>query len=131
MLSNSSVTLNFHITMIVFPNSQSECLKGYKSLLFSSFVLSLSLSLSLSFSLSLPLSFCRSVIVSSSVKCQPNYLTTRVKNWRRNQYTSSIIDTKLTPRQSPQSPPRFEMKSSQVILRDLSNSEEWKMNIKV
>ena len=69
--------------------------------------------------------------VVEKVKCQPNYLTTRVKNWRRNQYTSSIIDTKLIPRQSPQSPPRFEMKSSQVILRDLSNSEEWKMNIKV
>ena len=69
--------------------------------------------------------------VVEKVKCQPNYLRTRVKNWRRNQYTSSIIDTKLIPRQSPQSPPRFEMKSSQVILRDLSNSEEWKMNIKV
>ena len=41
-----------------------------------------------------------------------------------NQYTSSVTEIKLIPRQSPQSPPRFEMKSSQVILWDRSNSGE-------
>ena len=41
-----------------------------------------------------------------------------------NQYTNSVTEMKLIPRQSPQIPPRFEMKSSQVIFCDLSNSEE-------
>ena len=41
-----------------------------------------------------------------------------------NQFTSSVTEMKLIPRQSPQSPPWFEMKSSQVILWDRSNSEE-------
>ena len=33
------------------------------------------------------------------------------------------METKLKPRQSPQKPPKPEMKSSQVIFGDLSNSE--------
>ena len=39
----------------------------------------------------------------------------------------TMTDMKLTPRQRPQTPPRLEMKSSQVILWDLSNSEELEM----
>ena len=33
------------------------------------------------------------------------------------------METKLKPRQSPQKPPKPEMKSSQVIFGDLSNSD--------
>ena len=39
-----------------------------------------------------------------------------------NQKRISVTETKLTPRQRPQMPPKLEMKSSQVILGDLSNS---------
>ena len=38
-------------------------------------------------------------------------------------------ETKLNPRQSPQKPPKPEMKSNQVIFGDRSNSE-WKLSIK-
>ena len=34
-----------------------------------------------------------------------------------------MMETKLNPRQSPQKPPKPEMKSIQVIFGDLSNSE--------
>ena len=54
---------------------------------------------------------------------QPDFHKTLPKSLRVNQYTSSMTDTKLTPRQSPQMPPRLEMKSSQVILGAFSNSE--------
>ena len=40
-----------------------------------------------------------------------------------NQKRISATETKLIPRQSPQNPPKPEMKSSQVIFGDLSNSE--------
>ena len=47
---------------------------------------------------------------------QPDLPKTLPKSLRVNQYTSSMTDMKLTPRQSPQMPPKLEMKSSQVIL---------------
>ena len=40
-----------------------------------------------------------------------------------NQKKISATETKLIPRQSPQNPPKPEMKSSKVIFGDLSNSE--------
>ena len=40
-----------------------------------------------------------------------------------NQKKISATETKLIPRQSPQNPPKPEMKSNQVIFGDLSNSE--------
>ena len=40
------------------------------------------------------------------------------------------METKLNPRQSPQKPPKPEMKSIQVIFGDLSNSEQKKLNLR-
>ena len=40
------------------------------------------------------------------------------------------METKLKPRQSPQKPPKPEMKSSQVIFGDLSNSGSKDLGLK-
>ena len=59
-----------------------------------------------------------------------------IRNWQKiyaeknllqslmvNQKKISATETKLIPRQSPQNPPKPEMKSNKVIFGDLSNSE--------